>query len=51
MTHEVILEFVVPAALVIALATLLSIGAVSLTNMYLGPVEQSGVPNSVAAHH
>jgi hypothetical protein len=51
MTHKVILEFVVPTALAIALATLLSIGAVALTNLYLGPVEQSEASNSVTGHH
>jgi hypothetical protein len=42
MTRKVItLEFVVPTALAIALAIMLSIGAVYLTEMYLGPIEQA----------
>jgi hypothetical protein len=42
MTHKVItVEFVVPTALAIALAVMLSIGAVYLTNRYLGPIEQA----------
>jgi hypothetical protein len=46
MTHKVItLEFVVPTVLAIALAIMLSIGAVYLSDMYLGPIEQ------VTAHH
>jgi hypothetical protein len=46
MTRKVILlEFVVPTALAIALAMMLSIGAVYLSEMYLGPIEQ------VEAHH
>jgi hypothetical protein len=41
MTHKVItLEFVVPTVIAIALGVLLSIGAVYLTDRYLGPVEQ-----------
>jgi hypothetical protein len=41
MTHKVItLEFVVPTVLAIALGILCSIGAVYLTDKYLGPVDQ-----------
>ncbi len=46
MTRKVItMEFVVPTVLAIALAIVFSIGAVYLTNLYLGPVEQA------EAHH
>jgi hypothetical protein len=39
MTRKAItLEFVLPTALAIALGILLSIGAVYLTDLYLGPV-------------
>jgi len=42
MTHKVItLEFVVPTVLAIALGTVLSIGAVYLTDKYLGPIDQA----------
>ena len=42
MTHKVItLEFVVPTAVAIALAIVLSIGAVHLTDQYLGPIDQT----------
>jgi hypothetical protein len=42
MTHKVItLEFVVPTLLAIALAIVLSIGAVYLTEQYLGPIDQA----------
>jgi hypothetical protein len=42
MTRKVItLEFVVPTVLAIALAVVLSIGAVYLANIYLGPIEQA----------
>jgi len=41
MTHKVItVEFVVPTVLAIALGILCSIGAVYLTDKYLGPVDQ-----------
>jgi hypothetical protein len=41
MTHKVItLEFVVPTVLAIVLGILLSIGAVYLTDRYLGPADQ-----------
>jgi hypothetical protein len=52
MTRKVItLEFVVPTALAIALAILLSFGAVYLTNMYLGPIEQVEAHHSLAGYH
>jgi hypothetical protein len=52
MTRKVItLEFVVPTALAIALAVLLSIGAVYLTNMYLGPIEQAEAHHSFTGHY
>jgi hypothetical protein len=52
MTRKVItLEFVVPTALAIALAILLSIGAVHLTEMLLGPIEQAEAHHFVAGHH
>jgi len=42
MTHKVItFEFVVPTVLAAVLGIVLSIGAVYLTNRYLGPIEQS----------
>ena len=42
MTRKVItVEFVVPTALAIALGILLSVGAVNLTDRYLGPIEQA----------
>ena len=42
MTHKVItLEFVVPTLLAIALAIVLSIGAVHLVDNYLGPIDQA----------
>jgi hypothetical protein len=42
MTHKVItLEFIVPTVLAIALAISLSVGAVYLTDRYLGPIEQA----------
>ncbi|SDS18791.1 hypothetical protein [Bradyrhizobium canariense] len=41
MTHKVItFEFVVPTVLAAVLGIVLSIGAVHLTNHYLGPVDQ-----------
>jgi hypothetical protein len=41
MTRKVItLEFVVPTVLSIVIAVVLTIGAVYLTNIYLGPIEQ-----------
>jgi hypothetical protein len=42
MTHKVITrEFVVPTLLAIALAIVLSIGAVHLVDNYLGPIDQA----------
>jgi hypothetical protein len=42
MTRKVItLEFVIPTVLSIAIAIVLSIGAVYLTNIYLGPIDQA----------
>jgi hypothetical protein len=42
MTRKVItLEFVIPTVLSIAVAIVLSIGAVYLTNIYLGPIDQA----------
>ncbi len=42
MTHKVItLEFVVPTLLAIALGVMLSVGAVSLINNYLGPIDRA----------
>jgi hypothetical protein len=52
MTRKVItLEFVVPTALAIALAVLLSMGAVHLTDLYLGPIEQAEAHHFVAGNH
>jgi hypothetical protein len=52
MTRKVItLEFVVPTVLAIALAIMLSIGAVYLTEMYLGPIEQAEANYSVVGSH
>ena len=49
MTHKVIaLEFVVPTVLAIALGIVLSIGAVYLTDKYLGPVDQLEANRSLA---
>ena len=49
MTHKVItLEFVVPTVLAIALGILCSIGAVYLTDKYLGPVDQLEANRSLA---
>jgi hypothetical protein len=41
MTRKVTLEFVIPTVLSIAIAIVLSIGAVYLTNIYLGPIDQA----------
>ena len=44
MTHKVItFEFVVPTVFAAVLGIVLSIGAVYLTNRYLGPVDQTEV--------
>ena len=49
MTHKAItLEFVVPTVLAIALGILCSIGAVYLTDKYLGPVDQVEANRSLA---
>jgi hypothetical protein len=48
MTRKVItLEFVIPTVLSIAIAIVLSIGAVYLTNIYLGPIFQAEANYSV----
>jgi hypothetical protein len=50
MTHKVItLEFVVPTLLAIVLGILLSVGAVYLTDHYLGPAAEPEAYSSVAA--
>jgi hypothetical protein len=52
MTRKVLtLEFVVPTVLAIAIATVLSIGAVYLTNIYLGPIEQTEAHYSAAGRN
>jgi hypothetical protein len=49
MTHKVIiLEFLVPTVLAIALGIVLSIGAVYLIDNYLGPIDQAEAHRSVA---
>jgi hypothetical protein len=49
MTHRMITqEFVVPTLFAIALVTLLSMGAVYLTDRYLGPVDQPEAFHSTA---
>ena len=49
MTHKVItFEFVSPTVLAALLGTLLLIGAIYLTNRYLGAVDQSEANHSVA---
>ena len=49
MTRKVIiLEFVVPTVLAAVVGIVLSVGAVYLTNCYLGPVDQSEANHSVA---
>ena len=50
MTRKAItVEFVVPTALAIALGIMLSVGAVYLTDRYLGPIEQAEAHQGVAA--
>jgi hypothetical protein len=50
MTHKgITLEIVLPTVLAIALCIVLSIGAVYLTDQYLGPVDQVEANRSVAA--
>jgi hypothetical protein len=52
MTHKVItLEFVVPTLVALALAIVLSIGAVHLIDNYLGPIDQAEAHNFVAGSH
>jgi hypothetical protein len=52
MTRKMInLEFVVPTALAIALAVMLSIGAVYLTEMYLGRIDQAEAHHFVAGRN
>jgi hypothetical protein len=49
MTHKgITFEFVTPTVLATVLGTVLSIGAIYLTNRYLGPVDQSEANHSVA---
>lgn len=49
MTHKVItLEFVVPTVAAIALGFVLSIGAIHLTDKYLGPVDTADIHFPVA---
>jgi len=49
MTHKVItLEFVVPTVAAIALGFVLSIGAIHLTDKYLGPIEPAEIHLPVA---
>jgi hypothetical protein len=49
MTHKMItFEFVVPTGLAAVLGIVLSIGAVYLTNHYLGPADQPETNGSVA---
>ena len=51
-TRKVItLEFVVPTLLAIALAIVLSIGAVHLIENYLGPIDQAEANYSAAGSH
>jgi hypothetical protein len=51
MTRKVITrEFVISMVLSIAIATVLSIGAVYLTNIYLGPVNQAEANYSVVGN-
>jgi hypothetical protein len=51
MTHKVILEFVVPTLLAIALGVVLSVVAVYLTDTYLGPIDQAEAHYSAAGSH
>jgi hypothetical protein len=52
MTHKgITFEFVTPTVLAAVLGTVLSIGAIYLTNRYLGPVDQSEANHSVAGSH
>jgi hypothetical protein len=47
MTRKVTLEFVIPTLLSVLIAIVLSIGAVYLTNIYLGPIDQAEARYSV----
>jgi hypothetical protein len=52
MTRKVItMEFVVPTVIALALVILLSVGAVYLTDRYLGPAEQPESGFSAAGRH
>jgi len=52
MTHKVIiLEFVVPTVLAVALGIVLSIGAVYLIDNYLVPIDQAEAYHSAAGSH
>jgi hypothetical protein len=52
MTCKVItLEFVIPTVLSVAISLVLSIGAVYLTNIYLGPIEEAEANYSAAGRH
>ena len=52
MTHKVIiLEFVVPTVLAIALVIVLSTSAVFLIDKYLGPLDQAEAHYAVAGGH
>lgn len=52
MTRKVItLDFVIPTVLSIAIAVVLSIGGVYLTNIYLGPIEQAEAHYSTVDRH
>jgi hypothetical protein len=52
MTRKVIiLEYIVPTMLAIALAIVLSVGAVHLTDAYLGPVDQAEAHRFIADSH
>jgi hypothetical protein len=52
MTRKVITqEFVIPTVLSIAITVVLSIGAVYLTNIYLGPIEQAEAHYSAAGRN
>jgi hypothetical protein len=52
MSYRVItLEFVVPTVLAIALAIMLSVGAVFVTDIYLGPIDHAEADYSGARSH
>jgi hypothetical protein len=48
MTKRITLEFVVPTLLALALAIVLSIGAIYLIDNYLAPIDQAEDHQSVA---